>query len=257
MNNIQSFSQRSDLYAQHRPQYPRELFAWIASLAESHERAWDCATGNGQAAEVCAEFFQEVQATDISAQQIEHAIQHPRVKYSVTPAEKTPFEDNSFDAVIVAQAVHWFDLNAFYGEVKRVLKPGGLFVVAGYAYLEITPEIDQTMKTVLLEAIDPFWAAGNRMLMTGYQRLEFPFERVSPEKDLAIEVDWNLDQCIEYLRTWSAVKRYEAEHKIDPALKFKKEIAALWGDPAQSRRVTMPLFLLAGRSNPQRGNHVS
>src|SRR6185503_1839669 len=110
LNNIQTFSQSSAQYAKHRPQYPPELFAFLSELCQSHESAWDCATGNGQAAVSCAKYFSQVQATDISAEQIQNGQPHPRVGYSVSPAEQTPFENESFDLVVVATAVHWFDL---------------------------------------------------------------------------------------------------------------------------------------------------
>jgi methylase of polypeptide subunit release factors len=67
------FSDRADLYAAARPRYPSALFAFIASLADEKQRAWDCGTGSGQAAVALAEHFSEVYATDPSPQQIEKA----------------------------------------------------------------------------------------------------------------------------------------------------------------------------------------
>jgi len=119
------FSEKSDAYARSRPSYPDTLYAFIASVAPGTQSVWDCATGNGQAAAGLARHFATVEATDASAEQIRNAAAAPNVRYSVQPAERTDFPDGSCDAVCVAQALHWFDLDRFYAEVRRVLKPGG------------------------------------------------------------------------------------------------------------------------------------
>ena len=113
------FSKQAAQYTQFRPRYPRELFQYLATAGDGHARAWDCGTGNGQAAVVLAEFFDEVVATDASSRQIAEAEPHPRVKYVVAPAEACPIEPNSVDVVTVAQALHWFDLPRFYPGFPR------------------------------------------------------------------------------------------------------------------------------------------
>ena len=50
-----------------------QLFTYLASLCPAHDLAWDCATGNGQAAVALAPHFEQVIATDASAQQIDQA----------------------------------------------------------------------------------------------------------------------------------------------------------------------------------------
>ncbi|MBT9532294.1 MAG: SAM-dependent methyltransferase, partial [Pseudomonas sp.] len=53
-------------YLNHRPSYPAALFDWLAQRCSQHELAWDCGTGNGQAAVSLAQHFQRVLATDAS-----------------------------------------------------------------------------------------------------------------------------------------------------------------------------------------------
>lgn len=153
VDNIESFSLNLELYAKHRPQYPDELFSFLGDICERHDCAWDYATGNGQAAVSCANHFQLVEATDISPEQIRHCIVHPKVHYGLSPAEHTAFNDRSFDLIMVAQAIHWFDKDAFFKEAERVLKPKGILAVWGYGFLEIEKEIDNVIAEYLLYQI--------------------------------------------------------------------------------------------------------
>ena len=108
------FSGHASLYAQARPHYPDALFDWIAQAAPSRECAWDVGCGNGQASVALAQRFERVVATDPSAQQIGNAEPHPRVEYRVEPGERTAIPARSMDAITVAQALHWFDHDAFF-----------------------------------------------------------------------------------------------------------------------------------------------
>src|ERR1043165_3827980 len=111
------FSKQASDYAKFRPRYPRELFEYLGSVAPSRRMAWDCATGNGQAAVELAELFNRVIATDASQKQIANAQPHERVEYRVEAAEASGIESGSVDLIMVAQALHWFDRRRFYEEV--------------------------------------------------------------------------------------------------------------------------------------------
>src|SRR5262245_43157313 len=118
------FSKQSDLYAKYRPTYPKKLYEYILSFVIERNTAWDCATGNGQAAVILSDYFKKVIATDISAAQIEKAIPKENIEYSICSAELTSFAENTFDLVTVAQAYHWIKWKEFKKEVTRVCKPG-------------------------------------------------------------------------------------------------------------------------------------
>jgi SAM-dependent methyltransferase len=203
-----TFGVGSDAYARNRPRYPAELFAWIAGQCASRDVAWDCATGNGQAAVEIARLFRTVEATDVSRTQLEQAFTAPNVRYSVRPAEATGFDPGQFDLVTVAQALHWFDLDRFWREVRRVARPGAFFCAWGYHGFETDAELAAAFVDPLEEALEPFWAANNRLLWRGYlsDEIRFPFQRVSAPA-FAIEVEWPAATVVDYLRTWSAYKR--------------------------------------------------
>jgi len=249
MNNAQTFSQSADQYAKSRPQYPDELFAYLSQICKEHHCAWDCATGNGQAAVSLTNYFSSVEATDISAEQINHAIQHPKIKYSVSPAEQTSFENESFDLVTVAVAIHWFDQTKFFQEVNRVLKPNGILAIWSYGLFEIEPEIDKIIFEELLQPIDKFWAEGNRQVMNGYRDIIMPFDEIQNTPTFQMKIEWHLNQLLDYLRTWSAVKRYIVEIKNDPIETLESKLKMIWGESEKIKTVNMPLFFRASRKS--------
>ena len=153
------FSGHSAIYSQYRPDYPPELYRFLAEQAPSRELAWDCATGNGQAALGLAAHFQHVIATDASSAQLEQACSHPQVEYCVTPAEEAPFADHSVDTVTVAQALHWFHIDRFYREVNRILKTGGVLAVWSYNLLYCEPDIDAILNHYYSDVVGDCWPA--------------------------------------------------------------------------------------------------
>jgi len=246
MNNAQTFSQSSDQYAKNRPRYPEELFSYLSNICPKHDRAWDCATGNGQAAISLAKYFAHIEATDISAEQIEHGLAHPNVHYSISPAEQTPFQDSSFDLITVATAFHWFDQPKFFQEVDRVLKPQGILAIWAYSFFAIEPEIDAVIAAEFSSPIDPFWADGNRQMFNGYQDVPFPLDEIQPP-EFSMRMDWTLEQLSGFLKTWSAVKLFIKEVGHDPVSKLEAILAPMWGDSQSTKPVRMPIFLRVGR----------
>jgi len=240
------FSGHSDLYSQYRPAYPTTLYRFLAGRTPGHDLAWDCATGNGQAARGLAEYFDRVIATDASAEQIDQATAAQGVEYRVAPAEQSGLADNSVDLVTVAQALHWFDLERFYEEVTRVLKPQGVLAVWSYSFLECQPEIDELLFHYYSDIVGPFWPPERVHIEKGYRELPFPYEEeAAPE--LAMQTDWKLEQLLGYLQTWSATQRYIREHGDDPTDLIKRRLAELWG-PAETRyTIRWPLTLRWGR----------
>src|SRR6266545_2937615 len=197
------FSKQSRLYAQYRPRYPDEIYTYLASLAPARSLAWDCGTGNGQAAIGLANYFDKVHATDASVKQISLAYANDRVEYRVEPAEHVSLKASSADLVTVAVAIHWFNFDEFYREVKRVLKPDGILAAWTYNLPEIAPGIDPLINRYYSEILDGYWPERIHYLAEGYKTIPFPFEEIVPPP-FVMEINWNLIQFAGFLDSWSA-----------------------------------------------------
>jgi SAM-dependent methyltransferase len=241
---IDRFSGHANLYAQYRIDYPPELYGFLLPLVSDRQKAWDCATGNGQVADVLAVHFETVEATDISSQQLEKAVQKPNITYTVCPAEQTPFPDQNFDLITVAQALHWFDADAFHQEVRRVAKPGAILAEWGYAVVQIDPEIDPIFYHFYDHIIGPYWDINRKHVDEHYVRIPFPFENVI-QREFTVRRNWDLNRFLNYLRTWSSVQKYIHQHGNDPVLWVADQLKTVWGNG--EREVRFPVFLRAGK----------
>lgn len=241
------FSALSAAYAVHRPGYPDGLFELLAALPEGQARAWDCATGSGQAALGLARHFERVLATDASAAQVRAAAAHPRVRYAVAQAEAVPFRPGSFDLITVAQALHWLELPEFYAEARRLLAPGGVVAVWTYGRHHVDGgTIDAALDDYYDRVVGPYWPPERRWVETGYRTLRFPFDEMSLAPP-PMTVNWTLDEMLGYIGTWSATARCRSVTGLDPLPALADRIAPLWGDPAARRRIEWPLSVRAGR----------
>ncbi len=243
------FSRQSKTYASYRPQYPEELFHFLKLNAPNTELAWDCGTGNGQAAIALSQYFKKVIATDVSSEQISHASKSENIEYRVLKAESSLDleKPNSVDLVTVAQAIHWFDLNRFYSEVKRVAKENALIAVWGYSFHEpISPEMDPILNDFYFNTLAPYWKPQNKMLWDMYKELEFPFKELDAPS-LKIKVKWSLHDLIGYFKSWSSTQLYVEKNSIDPTLKIYDDIKAYWPNPQSLKELEWNLALRVGK----------
>src|SRR6185437_7024311 len=235
------FSKRAASYAAYRPSQPAAVIAFAASLPPRRELAWDCGTGNGQAARGLAEHFATVIATDASAAQIAYATPHPHVQYRVAPAEASGLDSRTVDLVTVAQALHWFDVERFYGEVKRVVAPGGAIAVWAYGDARADePAVDRVLREFTRGLLGPYWPPERRILDAGFRTIPFPFREVPPP-ELTLEERWTLPELLGYLRTWSATAAYNAAVGRDPVDEFTAAFATAWGNDSTRQLIRWPM----------------
>ena len=241
------FSQGAAEYAEFRPRYPAALFEWLASETARHHLAWDCATGNGQAARGLAAHYARVIATDASERQLAHAAPHPRIEYRVAPAQESDLPAASVDVITVAQALHWLPLPQFFDEAARVLAPGGLVAAWGYSLPSLSnAAIDEALSRYHHEIVGPYWPPERRMVDTRYATVPFPFAEIAAP---AFVLEQRLTRLAfeGYLRTWSASRRYRESRGDDPVSHVAPVFAAEWRDSREVRPVRWPLFVRAGR----------
>lgn len=240
-----NFSTQSADYAIYRPTYPPELYDYLFSLLKNKETAWDCATGNGQVARVLAQHFGSVYATDISENQLKNALQLPNITYKVEPAEQISVGNDSFDLITVAQAIHWFNFEAFYAEVKRTLKPGGLFAVIGYGIMSIDKKVDKVIHKLYEDILGKYWDNERRYIEEGYKTIPFSFEEIIAPH-FQIKTTWSFNQLIGYLNTWSSLQHYKKTNDRNPLEYLFTELKEAWGDDAE-KDVHFPILLRVGR----------
>lgn len=238
------FSKQAEDYAKYRPVYPQELFDHILQFVIEKNTAWDCATGNGQAAFALAPHFKKVIATEISEKQLSFAKPHPNIKYQIASAEQTNFPDNSFDLITVAQAYHWLTFDAFAKEVKRVAKKDGVIAVWGYSLFSTNDvAIDALIKKFYTQIVGPYWDAERKYIDDRFNNVPFNFTPL-PTKDFFINTEWRKDDLIGYLNSWSAVQHFSEAKKYNPVDDIIGDLNLLWRDV---KAVSFPLFLKLGR----------
>jgi SAM-dependent methyltransferase len=242
------FRKQAAAYADFRPDYPEELFRYVASLVANHRIAWDSGTGNGQAASRLAEFFDTVIATDISPEQISHARRRPNINYRVAPAESSGLADHSVDVVTVCQALHWFDRSRFFAEARRVLVAGGALVatVYGDAAIDGNVELNAILQRFSKHFMRDYWPPDRKLVDNLYSAIEFPFALLAvPE--ITMTTRWTLAQLAGYMRSWSSTARYFERHGADPVGDVEREMRVFWPNPDTPLTVTWPFRIFAGR----------
>jgi len=239
------FSGHAPQYSRSRPDYPSTLFKWISRQCREHALAWDCGAGNGQAARGLAEYFKLVLATDASHSQLAAASVGDQILLAVAKAEQAPLAPRSVDLVAAAQAVHWFDIPAFFTNVDRVLKPAGVLALWCYGLCRIAPWIDRVVQSYYDEQLADYWPPERRLVEAEYATIEMPYKRLkSPE--FVMEKRWTREQLIGYLNSWSATQRYLAHHRENPLAAINAELSRDWPD-ATRKTLRWPVALLAAR----------
>lgn len=245
------FSEASDDYNQFRPTYPKSLFKYLLTLCDETHLAWDCATGNGQAAVALAENYSAVIATDASKNQIDNAMPNPKIHYCVEAAEKTSITSHSVNLVTVAQALHWFDLGAFANELVRVLKPRGVLAAWTYDLLSINPALDVLINQLNSQTLQNYWPPERKYVSNAYNNIHFmppliPIETIT----IPMNATWSFDELYGYLHTWSAVKRYHKMTGTNPLDEIQRQLITAWGELTRQLTIEWPLTVKTWRNMP-------
>lgn len=239
------FAVDSEEYALYRPTYPTELIELFVSLSPNLHSAWDVACGNGQLTYELAEYFEEVIGTDIAKEQIENARQKENITYKIESSSKSSLPHKSVDVITVAQAIHWFEFDAFYAEVNRVAKPNAIIALIGYELVSISPEINKCINSLYTQTLDGYWDDRRKYIDEQYLTIPFPYEELKIPQYLC-RLEWKRDDLVGYLSTWSAVKNYKQATSVDPMIEFQDQLNSLW-DEKTIMEVAIPILTKIAR----------
>ncbi|MBA3661020.1 MAG: class I SAM-dependent methyltransferase [Gammaproteobacteria bacterium] len=242
---MNKFSYNSTQYTDYRPNYPKELYAYLQKCA-GNGLVVDCGAGSGQNSLGLSQYFKTVIATDLSFELLLKASHLKNVSYVQSSADQLPIRSNTTRLICIAQAIHWFPLNDFYREVKRILQPDGIIAAWGYNQAVIEPKVDEVIKKIYLQmssAQNP--SAERQYLYDHYKTLPFPFQLIS-SPDFSMQVDWNLHQLIGYIKTWPGLLEYEKRFGVNLVDEREGELFAAWEDPSNLKLVTWPIYLKIG-----------
>ena len=240
------FDQGGEAYARFRPDYPGQLAEFLASAVPDHRLAVDVGCGTGQLTSQLARYFDQVVGLDSSASQIVNASPDDRIQYRCAPAEKLPLPDKSVSLVTAAQSAHWFDLPAFYSEVRRVALSGGVLALISYGALSLEPELDERFRHFYWQEIGSYWPPERKLVDSGYADIDFPFSEFTAPP-MCIRLEWSLPELLGYISTWSAVRRAKEAGQNQLLLEFAGTMTRDWGQPATRRPITWPINMRIGR----------
>lgn len=209
------FSVQAGFYKKYRPIYPSKLYEFIFQHLDRYQHAWDCGTGSGQVAGYLADHFEKVFASDISRDQLNHAIQKENIRYINKPGEDSGYPAGFFDLIAVAQAVHWFDFDRFYKEVERTGRHHALIAVFGYGRIQTSGNLQPYVEKLYDKVFSEYYSSNRRYIEEHYRNIPFPFKEI-PTPLFEYHTRLTIDELEGYFNTWSATQKYKAEYGENP-----------------------------------------
>jgi hypothetical protein len=152
--------------------------------------------------------------------------------------------------VTVAQALHWFDVDAFYAEARRVARPGALIAVWNYPRPRfVDADLDRVFLQFYDQVVGPYWPAGRRHIEANYTTLAFPFEEMA-HPAFGLELDWSFEHVIGYVSSWSATTQYRKALGQDPVPLLRESLGKVWPEANVTASVRIPLGLRVAPLRP-------
>ena len=174
--NTFDFGRTSEGYARYRDIYPQSMYERLigSGVGKPGQEILDLGSGTAVLPVNMCGTGARFTSTDISENQIafgrkvteERGIHN--ISFKVCSAEDTGFADNSFDAVTAVQCFHYFDAEKAAAEIRRVLKPNGLFCKVFMDWLPYEDEVIAEMEQTVLK-YNPDWSGG------GFREFRYSF----------------------------------------------------------------------------------
>lgn len=255
----------ASVYSKYRPTYPKDLLelllGYVSRSGAGRDLAVDVACGSGQSTFQLQDHFSRCIGVDVSSAQIKEAQEkaikgnHNNVTFLVGDGAELPLEGSTVDLVTIAQAWHWLpDVEKFYSDCKRVLKPRGCLAVYGYGNVCLLHEPSSALvKEFYTNTLKGCWRRGRRHIDSEFSEVVLPFTNLE-RHDLVMSKETTLKDFIGYVSSWSGYQKYYDLNPDNAALNdLQASIMTELGDGthnAEEIKVNMefPLFIILGQN---------
>nr|KAI8729149.1 putative methyltransferase DD [Biomphalaria glabrata] len=170
-------------YAAYRPKYPQALFDAIMTYHDEvttngRHLAVDACCGPGQSTLPLLPLFQQVVGVDISQDLLDHMPKDiPNLTTYRSAAEDLPMiESGSVDLVTTGASLHWLNIDKFFKEVKRILKPGGTFAAYMVHSEDLGNEEANKAYKEFLVTMKDYLTSRTLLIPNKYESIDFDFD---------------------------------------------------------------------------------
>ena len=265
MTTIQLFEKASHahIYSKFRPSYPKAILDLVSGYITKHGGGFDLAVdvgcGSGQSTFYLKDRFKHCIGVDISKAQVQEAqlkgeqVHCKNVEFKVGNGMDLPVETSSADAVTIAQAWHWMtNLDTFYSECKRILKPKGSLAVYGYGNVQLlNDQCNLLVRDFYKNTLNGCWHKERHHIDNEYAEVALPFSNVE-RHDTEMSKTFSVEDFIGYVSTWSGYERYcelnPNNHVLQELQSGITELLAKKGGGGNNNLdATFPIFLILGQ----------
>ncbi|CAF0789859.1 unnamed protein product [Didymodactylos carnosus] len=224
-------------YRVFRPGYPQQLYKHILEYYfntttpdKKIPLALDVACGSGQATVDLSNYCEKVIGIDGSENQLKQAQQKDNIEYQCHYAEDLSFlQSNSIDLITVATALHWFDIENFFKQVDRVLKPNG-GVLSIWSHGLDKPANDKAANVKLdfiNNDLNGCWNDRRKIVEEQYLSIldSFPYQATRVKHVIDYEIEMTIENYIKFTETMSPCQTYKEKNGEENFKKLLKTFA--------------------------------
>ncbi|XP_023221729.1 putative methyltransferase DDB_G0268948 [Centruroides sculpturatus] len=232
--------EQASAYAKFRPSPPQFITDKILKYLEEkinppYEHVLDVGCGTGQSSIVWKPYFRNITGCDISSAQIEEARKKSsfeNVNFIICPSEKIPFPDNSVQMISVVTALHWFDIEEFFKEAKRLLIRNGVLAVQNYHTVRVKFDTDEKtslgnaiLKELMYDKLHEYMSKNVINSVNEFSSINFPFCDVVRHTGIKDSIEVTVDYVIGFFFSFSRYQTFKERQpeKAESVLKQLQE----------------------------------
>ncbi len=201
-------------YSLARRGYPPEIYEYLSGIVhQMNPQTLDLGCGTGISTRELQQFSFDVVGADKDAGMIESAkSQSEGVEYIIASAESLPFVSGHFDIITAFTAFHWFNNDKALTEIKRILKPGGVFFAAlkGNRQNEETKAFRKGYTEILKKYAGEHFDSTKEFFQT--DRIKQLFNNIT-EKSFYVDERYTVEDALTLIRSLSLWNLVSAEDK--------------------------------------------